>query len=386
MQSPPGASAVIDGRRYLYFVGTGYLGLQGHPEVIRAACEAAQQYGVGSATTRAGFGNSPPVLAVERLAAELLASETAFYFPSGYAGNHILAKSLAESCDAVFVDELSHYCLIEAAQLTARPVFRFAHRDPQSLDASLRANLKPAGRPLLMSDGVFSALGEIAPVVEYKSVLGKYPGAVMLLDDAHALGVLGEHGRGTFEHVGWGLSQFRAPSEAWSDENGTVPFASPGGTGLFFCSTLSKAIGGYGGIIPGPQRWIERLKATSHWYDGASPPPAPVAAASARALELVLSDPGMRVRLHDNVRLLKSGLGRLGLAVDATPVPIVCLRLGTADNMRRIQSGLKDRGVLVAYMAAYSGLGSEGALRLAVFATHTAEMIEELIDKLKGLL
>jgi glycine C-acetyltransferase/8-amino-7-oxononanoate synthase len=103
-------------------------------------------------------------------------------------------------------------------------------------------------------------------------------------------------------------------------------------------------------------------------------------------LELVLSDPGMRVRLHDNVRLLKSGLGRLGLAVDATPVPIVCLRLGTADNMRRIQSGLKDRGVLVAYMAAYSGLGSEGALRLAVFATHTAEMIEELIDKLKGLL
>ena len=92
------------------------MGLQGHPEVIRAACEAARRYGVGSATTRAGYGTTPPLVEVERLAAELLAAEAAFHFPSGYAGNHILVAALADAFDAVFLDELSHYCVVEAAQ------------------------------------------------------------------------------------------------------------------------------------------------------------------------------------------------------------------------------------------------------------------------------
>ena len=155
---------------------------------------------------------------------------------------------------------------------------------------------------------------------------------------------------------------------------------------LFRSGTLSKALGGYGGIIAGSRRWIERLKATSHWYDGASPPPPPVVAASARALELVLAEPQMRVRLRENVQRLKGGLARLGLPCDQTPSPIVCLRLGTAEQMRGIQAGLMARGILVAYMAAYAGLGSEGALRLAVFATHTAEMIDQLLDGLRGLI
>jgi glycine C-acetyltransferase/8-amino-7-oxononanoate synthase len=111
-----------------------------------------------------------------------------------------------------------------------------------------------------------------------------------------------------------------------------------------------------------------------------------VAAASARALELVLADPGLRERLAGNVRALKSGLRGLGLDVDQTPVPIICLSLGTADNMRRIQAALQEQGILVAYMPAYAGLGSQGALRLAVFATHTAEMIETLCDHLRPLL
>lgn len=115
MQSPPGAHTLIDGRRYLYFAGTGYLGLQGHPEVIRAACEATERYGVGSATSRTGFGNTPPVLEVERRAADLFGLDGAFYFMSGYVANSILILAFAETFDAVFVDELSHYCVFEAA-------------------------------------------------------------------------------------------------------------------------------------------------------------------------------------------------------------------------------------------------------------------------------
>ncbi len=381
IESPPGAETVVDGRRYLYFVGTGYLGLQGHPEVIRAACEAARQYGVGSATTRAGYGTTPPLLQVERLAAQLLEAPAAFHFPSGYAGNHILVSALADAYDAVFLDELSHYCVAEAAQAGGRPVFRFAHCDPAALREALQTHLKPAGRPLLMTDGVFAARGDIAPLADYVAVLGDYPGATLLVDDAHGLGVLGANGRGTLEEAG-GLSQFRAPCEAWSDENGTVPFGS---LRVLSCGTLSKALGGYGGIIAGSRQWIERLKSTSHWYDGASPLPPPLLAASARALELVLAEPQMRLRLRENVQRLRGGLARLGLPCPQTPSPIICLRLGTAERMRGIQSGLMREGILIAYMAAYSGLGVEGALRVAVFATHTPEMIDRLLDTLGRL-
>jgi len=377
MQSPPGAETVIDGRRYLYFAGTGYLGLQGHKEVIRAACEATQRYGIGSATSRSGVGDTPPTLAVERRAAELFGTEDSFYFMSGYVGNNILTLLLEGAFDAVFVDELSHYCVLEAGRLSGRPVFRFRHRDAGALQESLARNLKPGQRPLVTSDGVFAGLGRIAPVADYREVLRNYPGAIICVDDAHAVGVLGAAGRGTYEHAG--LMTDGVNSEELAEGGPTD------GPRLLFCGTLSKAVGGFGGIIPGSRRFIERVKAESHYYDGASAPPVPAAAATARALELINNDPGMRTRLWENVRAVKRGLGRLGLDTDDTPVPIICLTIGSAENMQRIGRGLAERGVFVAYRASYSGLGPEGALRLAVFSTHTDEMIGRLLDELGRL-
>ncbi len=359
MHSPPGACTMIDGRRYLYFAGTGYLGLQGHPELIRAACEATERYGIGSANSRTAFGNTPPVLEVERRAAEFFAVDDAFYFMSGYVGNNILVLALEDRFEAVFVDEFSHYCVFEAARLTNRPLFRFRHCDPDDLRTSLKANLKPTQRPLMMTDGVFAARGQIAPAAEYQTVLGDCPGALMCIDDAHAMGVLGANGRGTFEYLGL--------------------FDSPD---MFVCGTMSKALGGFGGIIPGSRRFIERLKSTSPYYGGASAPPVPAAAATARALELARDNPDMRTRLWQNVDLLKSGLRELGFPADDTPVPIVCLTVGDAENMQRIQRELMQRGIVIAYMATYSGLGPEGALRLAVFSTHTEQMIRQLLDEL----
>ena len=410
MQSPPGAETVIDGRRYLYFAGTGYLGLQGHAAVIRAACEATERYGIGSATSRSGVGDTPPVLAVEREAAALFGTDDSFYFVSGYVGNHILILLLEGSFDAVFVDELSHYCVFEAARLSGRPVFPFRHRDADALGESLKKNLEPGRRPLVTSDGVFAGLGRIAPVAEYRDVLRNYPGAIVCLDDAHAVGVLGAGGRGTYEHAG--LMTPRVNSEEWRVESGESSVESresrvesrvwrvesrewrvESGEGsqaggeprLCFCGTLSKAVGGFGGIIPGSRPFIDRLRAESHYYDGASALPVPAAAATARALELIQNDPGMRTRLWKNVQRVKSGLRRLGLETDDTPVPIVCLRVGSAENMRRIARGLAARDVFVAYRAAYAGLPPEGALRLAVFSTHTDEMIERLLEELGRL-
>ncbi len=382
MQSPPGAETVIDGRRYTYFVGTGYLGLQGRAEVIRAAAEAAEQYGIGSATSRAGFGDTPPLLEVERLAAKFFGSENSFYYVSGYLGNEIIVRMIASQVDAVFVDEGSHYCVVEAAHLIGKPVHTFAHLSVDDLADKLRKELPAGGRSLVMSDGVFAALGSIAPVVEYRDLLQEYPGSILLVDDAHALGVLGENGRGTFEYAGLGSEGVNVDLPG-CDRPGSPSLGSPC---LLMCGTLSKAVGGFGGIVPANPAIMDGIRSTSHYYEGASAMPVPVAAATAKALDIVLTHPELRTSLHENVRALKTGFRRLGLATNDTPVPIISLGIGDAANMQRIQQELAERGILIAYRATYSGLGPEGAIRIAVLATHTNEQIKHLLDEIAGLL
>jgi 7-keto-8-aminopelargonate synthetase-like enzyme len=380
-ESPPGPVVQIDGAEYLYFVGTSYLGLHGHPEVIRAACEATERYGIHSATSRGGFGNTPPTLSCERRAADFFGCEASFCFPSGYAGNSILLRAVGSDFDALLVDEHSHYCVFEAAVQSGRPLLRFRHRDAGDLADNLRKHLKPQQRPLLMTDGVFSIRGTIAPLADYMAALANYPGASLLVDDAHGVGVLGHRGRGTLEY--FGLFDGVYEGSVNSKVVGPLATREKRDLAVFFCATLSKALGGYGGIIPGSERFIESVRSASHWYDGASAPPAPVAAASARALEMIQADPDLRQRLWANVRRLKDGLRAMGFDVDDTPVPIICLVLGDAANMRRIQQELMRRGIAVAYMAAYSGLPAAGGLRIAVFATHTEEMIQRFLDELR---
>lgn len=367
-ESSLGPIVRIDGRECLYFVGTGYLGLQSHVEVIRAACEAAQQFGLHIATSRAGFGNTPPTLLVERRTAEFFGCEDSFYFSAGYAGNSILLRAIESGFDAIFLDEHSHYSVLDAAVQSGRPTFRFRHRDAGDLTEAMRRHLSPGQRPLVMTDGVFSVRGTIAPVADYRAALADFPEAGLLVDDAHGVGVLGDRGRGTLEH--FGLFDRRVNDDT---------------SRLFLCATLSKAIGGFGGIIPGSERFIERVRKASHWYDGATSPPAPVTAASARALEMIQSDPELRGRLWSNVRLMKDGLRAMGFDVDDTPVPIICLIAGDAENMQRIQRELMGRGIAVAYIAAYSGLSVTGGIRIAVFATHTEAMIRQLLDELRRL-
>lgn len=364
MESAPGAETVIDGQRYLYFAGTGYFGLQGHPEVIRAATDAMQRYGISSATSRAGFGNNLPTLDVERRAAEYFGAQAAFYYVSGYVGNGILAQGLRADFDVAFVDELAHYSVMEGLGLSGRPMVSFRHCDPADLAAKLAANLQPQQRPMLMTDGVFPSLGHIAPIPEYIEVLAHYPDALICLDDAHAGGVLGLAGRGTYDHFGLDGQ----------------PAGQP--VSLYFSGTLSKAFGGQGGLITGSSELIDRLKKASHYYNGASQPAVPVAAASAKALEIVAAHPELRQRLWDNVRRLKTGLRQLGLAADDTPVPIISLSTGSGAEMQQLQQELMRRGIVIAYAREYAGLGPEGGLRVAVFSTHSDEMIDRLLAEL----
>jgi len=360
MESPPGTEATIDGRRYLYFGGTSYHTLQYHPEVIRAAHEALDRYGIHSSTSRGGFGNTPLYAEVERMAARFFGTEDAAYLASGYLSNigALQVLRLRRQFDVIFHDETAHYSIVDFVHATGTPVHTFAHRDPDDLARKLKAHLKPGQTPLVMTDGVFPVPGEIAPVPDYVRLLEPYRG-LLWLDDAHAFGVLGTRGRGTYEH--FGLS----------------------GDRLLFGGTLSKALGGYGGIVPTSAAMAQDIR-DGHIMNGATMPPSPSAAASLKGMELLLRHPEWLVNLRENARRLKAGIKRMGFPVQDTDVPVVAFALKTAADMERVHAALMDRGVCI-QLSHYVGAGPAGVLRIVVFSTHTGDQIDRLLRTLQAL-
>lgn len=386
LMSAPAATAVIDGRQMLYFGGTGYLGLQAHPAVIRAACAALEQYGLHSATTRVNFGN-PPAQQVERAAAELLGQQASFYFVSGYLGPRILLDGVAEAFDALFLDAEAHFSVREAAEQSRLPRHLFRHRDPQDLRERLATALPPRGRPLVLCDGVSPVTGAVAPLGDYCAELENYAGGGLLVDDAHGFGVLGDRGHGTWEHAGWDASRINCDAAVTSQ---------PDGVRRLGCLTLSKAIGGHGGLIAGSATFIRRLKQHSGFYRGATPPAAPVAAASGAGLRLALQDSTLRDFLRRNIALLHRGLDELfpqggppgapgTSACRAALTPVAALTLGDSAHMHHIQRELLRRDIAIGYLRNYTNLGPHGALRIAVFADHQPWMIGRLLDELRKI-
>ena len=381
---PPDAMISVAGKVYLYFGGNGYFGLQADPEVLAATCEAVLRYGVGTATTRTAF-TSPPVFEVERRIAEMLGTPHALYTASGYLANQILLESLEKTFDKVFIDEAAHYSLFDAVRRlrgARRKPITFKHRNPDDLREQLDSNLQLHERPIVLTDGVFSSLGTIAPLDEYTELLTQYDGASLLVDDAHGFGVLGNTGKGTLEHFGLDTATVNQTVTDSLDDFGLESAASES-VRTYLTFSLSKAVGGSGGSIPGSESFIQRLKDWSAVYFGASAPSSPIAAATAKSLSMLV-DPTFRQKLQENAKFLRVGLRRIGLKIDESPLPMVILTLGSAGNMRRIQKELSESGILVSYLPRNVGLGSQGALRIAVFSTHTPQMIQELLDSLRS--
>jgi 7-keto-8-aminopelargonate synthetase-like enzyme len=383
---PPDSMITVAGRVYLYFAGNGYLGLQAEPAVIASTCEAVLRYGIGTATTRTAF-TSPPVFQVERLITEMVGTDRSFYTASGYMANQILIEAIEGTFDRIFIDEASHYSLFDAAKRIRNPRCRpitFLHRNPQNLCAKLESNLQLHERPLVITDGVFSLLGTIAPVREYIDLLANYDDASLLIDDAHGFGVLGSKGLGTLEYFDISPTMANRTTQDSIDDfhfctNNTDTAEIT--TNLYQAFSLCKAIGGSGGIITGSETFVQRLKDRTTVYHGASAPANPIAAATATAL-MIAAKNELRMKLQVNAELLKRKLQEQGIEVDNNPLPMVILTLGSAANMRRIQKELSNRGILVSYLPRHTGLGSQGALRIAVFATHTTDMINELTETL----
>jgi 7-keto-8-aminopelargonate synthetase-like enzyme len=360
MGSPPGAETVLEGRRYLYFGGTGYFGLHSHPAVVRAGVRAFDKYGTHGATTRAGFGSNPILLEVEARLCGFFGEDEAAYFGSGYLGSLVLARALAERYDAVFIDEQAHFCIKDSAPSAGKPVFQFHHRDPDDFSRVLKRRLTARQRPLLLTDGVFPVFGRIAPVPEYAEALSRYDG-LMAIDDAHGVGVLGPNGRGTYEHFG-----IKGPS-------------------LYYCGTLSKAFGGHGGFVAGRKNVIGRIRSEVGAYIGSTPTPTPIAAATAKGIDILRRHPEMRDRLRRNTAALKDGLRSLGIAVEDNPVPVVAWSMRTEREMRGLQEALMRRKIAIVYLK-YAGAPAAGVLRATVFSTHTLAQIRKLLGELSRLL
>lgn len=357
MESPLGARMIFNGREMDYFAGAGYLGLQNHPDVIQAAQEALQRYGFSTATSRGGYGEHSVYDELEQEACAYFRAEKVLYFASGYLGISILTQATGNRFDHIFIDSSAHFSLWDAAYATNLPITPFHHLRPQSLAEHLHSELHPQERPLVLSDGVFPVSGEIAPLLDYLELVKPRQGLVYL-DDAHAVGVLGKNGGGTPEY--------------YDIRDGSCQT----------CATLAKALGGFGGVIWGAAEWVESIDRASRICVGASPPPLVVAAASTRALALARTIPGLRQRLWDNVTQARGGLRALGWELPDTPVPIICLEARQGINLERIRKKLFDQAIAVELVRSYTSTPAGGALRIAIFATHTQGQIARLVEEI----
>ena len=355
-----GSRMLVDGRRVDYYCGTSYYSLHGDPRVIDAACAAIRRYGLGPATVM----NTPPLLEVVERAGAFFGTQSATYIVSGYLADMVLVQALSDDYDVVFVDERSHYSVFDGLVVGEKPVVRFRHKDANDLSVKLADNVKAGQIPLVLSDGVFPTTGAIAPLRDYVETLSPYDDTLLCVDDSHAIGVIGEEGKGTFEYLG-----LRGPN-------------------LYLVGTLSKAVGGVGGIVPGSHGLMEKIRQHSRVPIGASPPSAAAAAAAATGLRILSEHPEMRKQLWSNVARVRGGLRKLGIDVEASPVPIISIQSTPGLDVKRLFQELDKRDIVVAYVAArgYSDAPNVESVRIAVFSTHTESQIDRLLESIGAFL
>ncbi|HLU60959.1 MAG TPA: 8-amino-7-oxononanoate synthase [Gammaproteobacteria bacterium] len=358
LDSPQGARVVIEGREYLNFSSNDYLGLAADPRVIEAMNEAARLYGAGSGAAHLVSGHLRIHHELEERLAEFLGRERALLFSSGYMANLGIGAALLKRGDAVFEDRLNHASLIDAGLASGARFARYRHNDGVDLAARL-ANAEEAMR-LVMTDGVFSMDGDLAPLNEIAAIAERHE-ACLVVDDAHGIGVLGENGRGTLEHF------------AVIDR---VPV---------LMGTLGKALGSFGAFVAGEGALIELLinEARTYVYTTALPPAA--AAAAIAALEIVEREPERRAGLRAKVKLFQDGLRALGLPVPESITPIQPIVLGSAEAALAAAHRLREAGMLVPAIRPPTVPPGTARLRVSLSAAHGEEDIARLLEALSRL-
>ncbi|MFN3231650.1 MAG: 8-amino-7-oxononanoate synthase [Alphaproteobacteria bacterium] len=342
------------GREMISFCCNDYLNLSHHPDVIAAANAATERYGTGSGGSRLISGNTPPLEELEAKLAAFKGTESAMVFGSGYLANIGIIPCVAGPGDLILMDELNHACLHGGAQLSRADVKPYRHVDMDHLDALLKEHRSAFNHCLIVSDGVFSMDGNIAPIVRLAALANEHD-AWLMTDDAHGLGVLAD-GRG---------------SGIVSGTHADIPLQM---------GTLSKSIGAYGGYLCASRPVIDlvRNRARSFVYSTGLPPA--MAAASIAALELIEQDPALCARPVENAGHFCSALN-----LRAPETPIVPLILGEAERVMRASSALEDRGYLVTGIRPPTVPEGTARLRFTFTAQHTTREIDGLVSTIRDL-
>src|SRR5471030_48569 len=315
-----------DGREVINLASNNYLGLCEHPKLVEAAIAATKKYGVGSGAVRTIAGTSRMHMELEEKIAAFKGVEACVVFQSGFAANAGTVSSILGKEDFILSDELNHASIIDGARLSRAKVLVFRHKDVAHCEERLKEVAGEPGKKLVITDGVFSMDGDIGPVDKLADLAEKY-GAIMMVDDAHASGVLGRNGRGSIDHFGM---------------HGRVDVQ---------VGTLSKAIGALGGYVCGSRDLIDYLYHRARPFLFSTSHPPSVAASCSAAFDILEQEPERIQRLWDNTHYFQGELHRLGFNVGgvttpATQTPITPVIIGDWRTAMEFSRALFDEGVL----------------------------------------
>ncbi len=358
IESAEGAQVTIGGKNLLLMCSNDYLGLSRHPSLQEAACNAALKWGVGSGSSRLVSGTSSVHQELEFRLARFKCTEAAILFNSGYAANTGIIQALAGENDSILSDSLNHASIIDGCRLSRASVSVYRHKDMHHLEELLK-RCQVSRRKLIITDGVFSMDGDIAPLRDIVSLSEKY-GAMLMVDDAHATGILGKTGRGTTEHFGL---------------EGRVHIQM---------GTLGKALGSFGAYAAGSNSLIEYLRNRSRSYCYSTALPAAICAASIAAIDIVENDPGLRAHLWKNQNRFIDGLRETGIRPASSETPIVPIILENSDAVLKTSKWLFDHGVYAAAIRPPTVMEGTARIRMTVMATHTENDIDSALDAVSG--
>lgn len=359
LESPVGAEIVMDGRRYVNFGGSAYLGLSGNTQIHAAGIAALRECGSGAPVPRDQGVATRAHQDAESEAAAFFGTSAALYVAHGYYFGLIALRALREQFNAIFFDALAHYSLREAIAASGLQSRSYQHLDAEDLRRKLQQYLGAGGKPLIVTDGMFPTFGEIAPLAELWQVSAPFD-ARLLIDESHSFGVLGALGRGAAEHHGVSSAH------------------------ILTGGSLGKAFGTCGGIIPTWPDEVAVLRMTPT-ARGASVGLPAAAAMCASSLRYVREHPNLLKRLRTNIGRLKGGLRKLGLQVGDDSTPVAAFVCGGDKSMQWVREQLFADGIVV-YHTTYVGAGPAGVLRCGIFADHTDEHIDRLLEALARLL
>jgi glycine C-acetyltransferase len=356
IEGPQKARVKVPQGEALNLCANNYLGLASHPEVIRAAHEALDRWGFGMASVRFICGTQSVHKELERRISEFLGTEDAILYTSCFDANGGLFETLLDERDAVISDELNHASIIDGIRLSKAKRFRYRNSDMQDLEARLR-EAQGGRRILIATDGVFSMDGYIAKLPEICDLAERY-GAMVMVDDSHAVGFLGEHGRGTPEYCG---------------VNGRVDILT---------GTLGKAMGGAcGGYTAARREIVELLRQRSRPYLFSNSLPPVVVATTLKVLDLIERSGELRRRLWENTRFFREGMTKQGWDILPGEHPIVPVMIGDAVRAVRLAEALLAKGVYVVAFSYPVVPQGKARIRVQISAAHSREDLEFAMTK-----